>query len=210
MPSMAATSFRAEGSHHPWLGLAWLGVGLWYFAIRPNTVGEGGDQIARGGLEGRVINRRDPWVLSWVVLALLVASPAYAQDASILVVLLGPPIVLAAPVVGLIKFAWLRRHGHHARGLLAVLGLQALEVLLWVAFAAFTIIVYFAERWRIHAVVSVAAALAIGAAVNRKLLRSAGSAHASWQVAVLLSLATPAGLVVLAVLTYAVVVLSGK
>ena len=149
-------------------------------------------------------------VLCPVVLAVLVASPAYAQDATILVVLLGPPIVLAAPVVGLIKFAWLRRHGRHAPGLLAVLGLQALEVLLWVAFAAFTAIVYFAERWSFHAVLSLLLALAIGAAVNRKLLRSAGSAHTSWQVAVVLSLATPVGIVVLAVLTYAVVVLSGK
>jgi hypothetical protein len=145
-----------------------------------------------------------------VVPALFVASPAYAQDASILVVLLGPPIVLAAPVVGLIKFAWLRQLGPHAPGLLAVLGLAALEVILWVAFAAFTIIVYFAERWHIHAVVSLAAALAIGAAVNRKLLRSAGSAHATWPAAVLLSLATPVGIVVLAVLTYAVVVLLGR
>lgn len=145
-----------------------------------------------------------------VVLALLVASPAYAQDATILVVLLGPPIVLAAPMVALIKFAWLRRHGRHAPGLLAVLGVAALEVFLWVAFTAFTVIVYFAERWRVHAVVSLAAALAIGAAVNRKLLRSIGSAHTSWPAAVVLSLVPPVALVVLALLTYAVVVLSGR
>jgi hypothetical protein len=145
-----------------------------------------------------------------VVLALSVASPAYAQDATILVVLLGPPIVLAAPVVGLVKFAWLRRDGRHAPGLLAVLGVAALEVLLWVAFAAFSVIVYFAERWYFHAVASVMVALAIGAAVNRKLLRSIGSAHSSWPAAVLLSLATPIGIVVLEVLTYAVVVLSGR
>jgi hypothetical protein len=142
-------------------------------------------------------------------LAVLVASPACAQDDTVLVVLLGPPIVLAAPVVGLMKFAWLRRDGSHAPGLLVVLGLEALEVLLWVAFAAFAGIVYFAEQWHFHAVLSLLTALAIGTAVHRKLLRSTGSAHASWHVAGLLSLTAPVGILALAVLTYAVVALSG-
>ena len=145
-----------------------------------------------------------------VALTLVVGSPAYAQDATVLVVLLGPPIVLAAPVVGLIKFAWLRRRGRHAAGLLAVLGLAALEVCLWVAFTVFTAIVYFAERWHFHAVVSLGAAVAIGAALNRKLLRSVESAHTSWPAAVLLSLSTPVALVILALLTYAVVVFRGR
>ena len=157
---------------------------------------------------GGCLARRVPQIAGLVLLALL-PSPAHAQDATVLAVLLAPPIFLAPLVVALGRWAWLRRHRPSPPRFLLLFGLACLEVVLWVLAAGLLAVMYFDERWHLQAGGSVAVALLAGWGVSRHLLRTAPAYQPSWKETFVLASATPFGLAALGGLATMILMLSG-
>lgn len=70
-------------------------------------------------------------VVAPLVLLLVVAQPARAQDATVVVVALVPPILLAPVCLALGRWLWLRRRPDTEARFVRLLAVAALEVLLW-------------------------------------------------------------------------------
>lgn len=142
------------------------------------------------------------------MLLALLPSPAHAQDATVLAVLLVPPIVCAPLVVTLGRRAWLSRRGLSPPGFLVMFGLACLEVVLWMFAASLLAVVFFDERWHLQALVALAVALLADWGAARYLLQSTPGARPPRWVTLLLASAIPFGLAALGALTTAVLIIS--
>jgi hypothetical protein len=72
----------------------------------------------------------------WAVPLLLWAQPAVAQDATVLVVALAPPIFLAPLLLTIGRHYWLRRTSRIPIQVLPMFAVSCLEVLLWMVLGA--------------------------------------------------------------------------
>jgi hypothetical protein len=97
----------------------------------------------------------------------LAAAPAQAQDASVLVLLAAPPLLLSPLLTGILRHLWIRRLVGAQPSLLSALALGVSEFVLWLLVAWFGAVVYFQEGWAAGPVL--AALLAGVVALNRRL-----------------------------------------
>jgi hypothetical protein len=81
---------------------------------------------------------------------LVLAQPAHAQDATVLVVALAPPILVAPVCLAFARWFWLRRESHSPARIVPLLVVSCIEVLLWVAFSASAVVIMTGD-WNIRA-----------------------------------------------------------
>lgn len=110
---------------------------------------------------------RTSQAVGFALAALLVPASAHAQDASVLVLLAGPPFLLAPVVAVAIRHAWMRRVPGSRFSARSGLALSILEFFLWLLATWFAAVVYFRESW--VAALVLAALLAGIVSLNRRL-----------------------------------------
>lgn len=72
---------------------------------------------------------------------LLLSQPAYAQDITLLVVALAPPILLAPLCLTFARWFWLRRRPDSPIRFVPLLAVSVLDILLWLAISVSTLMV---------------------------------------------------------------------
>jgi len=95
--------------------------------------------------------RLEPIALLGVTFVGLCARPALAQDITVLVVALGPPVVVTPVVLAAARWSWLRRFATATR-FLPLLAVSCLEVLLWAVVVGSVLIVMTGE-WQLRTIV---------------------------------------------------------
>jgi hypothetical protein len=88
---------------------------------------------------------------------LVMTQPVQAQDATVLVVALAPPILLAPVCLALVRWFWLRKRCHSPALILPLLVVSCIEVLLWVALMVVAV-VFMTGDWNLRAVLPPAVA----------------------------------------------------
>lgn len=87
-----------------------------------------------------------------VQMILLLAQPAHAQDATVLVVALAPPILLAPVCLTFARWLWLRRRPNSPPRIVPLLVVSCFEVLLWMGISVSAVVLMTGD-WNIRAVV---------------------------------------------------------
>jgi hypothetical protein len=106
--------------------------------------------------------------------ALLAPAVAQAQDATVLAVALGPPLLAAPFVAQHLRRRWLLPHNGTEAPLRALVATGVVECLLWLFVGYLASLVIFDERWPALALI------AAGLAALLFTLRALGAPHRSW------------------------------
>jgi len=114
-------------------------------------------------------------VASWVFVALLIApATAWAQDATVLAIAFGPPLLAAPVVTQYVRQRWLLPRSGTGASWGALVAVGIVEGLLWVAVGYCAATVVFQER------LLALAAAAVGIAAIALVVRTLGAPHRSW------------------------------
>ena len=106
---------------------------------------------------------------------LLAAAPAWSQDATAVVALAAPPLLVAWLATLLIRAKYLVPVAGATRRLAGLAAFGVAELALWLVVGGTAAMVYFAERW---AVLAIAALAVLGLASTARLV---GAPHPSWR-----------------------------
>ena len=108
------------------------------------------------------------------LVALLAPAVAWAQDATVLALAIGPPLLLAPLVVAWLRRQWLLPRNGTEASTRALVAVGAVEWLLWLLVGYLVAMVIFDERWL--------ALVLAGAGLVALLytLRTLGAPHRSW------------------------------
>ena len=134
---------------------------------------------------------------------LLLPQSAYAQDATVLVVLLAPPILLAPVCVAFARWFWLRRGFHTPARFMLLFLVSCFEVFLWVVISVSAVVVMSGD-WGIQAILSLV--VTCGATWMLSGIWFEGLNRAARWV---FFVSPPLALVLLAVTTWLVLIASG-
>ncbi len=85
--------------------------------------------------------RKVPQATGLALLLLASSGQARAQDITVLVVALVPPIVLAPVCLTIARRLWLGRSSHTTPGILSLFAVSTIEVVLWLALAGSVVVI---------------------------------------------------------------------
>jgi hypothetical protein len=139
----------------------------------------------------------------FAVVALLVPQLAWGQDATVLAVVLGPPLLAAPFLAQYLRSRWLLPRNGTEASVRALAATGIAECLLWALVGFMAATAFFGEN-RLALVLLVA-----GVAALLFLLRALGAPHRSWAFTLALAAVFPAVLVVAIVFAWVLVLLLG-
>jgi len=96
--------------------------------------------------------RKYVYAVGLAQLLLVFSQPAHAQDVTVLVVALAPPILLSPVCLAVERWYWLRSGPHSPARILPLFMVSCLEVFLWIVLSA-SAVVFMTGDWNIRALV---------------------------------------------------------